>query len=507
MNKVSYRTNFSQTVLSSVGHSGWSADQLTEITGGSWLVPPPPNWFARSVVASRSHLSHVVGPVLFAAHTHMDRARHEQYSNMEPVLANNWDLHGVVPKISDKICGAIVSRFIEGLSPEVPQLIVGDPFKAIIELGIANRMRIQAPVVAVTGSSGKTSTVHMMNKVFGSFLRAYSTYDNYNSRGGMLVVLASAPVDAEIVTLEVAVSAINSPGFRHIKLVRPDVAVITNIGPSHMLPGQTTADVARRKANIFEGMTPGTNVLICSDTEHFDYLAERAKAHGLIVCSYGEKSWANIRLVNYDHDTGKVYVAYPGGEISYELSARGKHMAINSLSCLGVALCCNLDLNAVANGFAAFDSVTGRGETHRLKIGGADVNIIDESYNANPLSMRAAIDLVKHRSLGAGGRKILVLGSMLELGEHEKRYHLELAEPITDARPDKVILVGGLMSELSSVLTKNGLDVQFLNEVNGLKEALTGDVRSGDLMLFKASNGIGLHKAVKSMVSDFAVFN
>lgn len=504
MNQIKYKTNFSEEVLKNGDRSGWTADQLIEVTGGRWHVPPPKEWFARSVVAGRSHVNLVEGPVLFAAHTHMDRARHEQFGNMENVHANNWDLHDVVPKISEKICGAIVSHFIEGLSLSVPQLIMNDPFKAIIELGIANRMRIKAPVIGVTGSSGKTSTVHMMNKVFGSFLRSYSTYDNYNSRGGMLVVLASAPVDAEIIPLEVAISAINSSGFRHIKIVKPDLAVITNIGPSHMLPGQTTHDVARRKANIFEGMEPGANALICSDTEHYEYLVDRANSYGLKVHSYGEKSWANIRLETYDHETGKVSVSYPGGEVSYHLAARGKHMAINSLACIGVALCCNLDLKAVAKGFAAFESVSGRGDIHRLKIGGAEVKIIDESYNANPLSMRAAIDLVKNQACVVGGRRILVLGSMLELGEHEQKYHLELADAIKDARPDKVILVGSLMSELSSVLAKSGLDVEFLTGVNGLKEILSDGACAGDLMLFKASNGIGLHKVVKSLISEFS---
>ncbi len=495
-----YRTDFRKPPVQP-GRPGqtWTAEQLEAVTGGEWLVRPPPGWFVRSLAAGPRHIDMLPTPVMFVAHTHMDRARHEQFSDMTKAQTNNWDLHARLADLHTRLAGAIVATPVDGLPSDFPLLRVDDPFKALIELGAVNRLRIRQPVVAITGSAGKTSTVHMLGEVFGDAMRVHTTYDNYNSRCGTLIVLASAPLDVELVVLEVAGSATAN---RNMKLVAPDVAVITNIGTAHLKPGQTTLDTARRKSGIFQKMKPGATAILCRDTEHFDFIADRARAARLAILTYGGHPQSDIRLADYCLEDGTVAAVISGEAVSYKLRVPGRHMAINSLVCLAVARIIGFDLKRLYQGFAKTSAVAGRGAIIETMIGSNRVRILDESYNANPLSMQASLEMFAAMNMASHSRKILVLGDMLELGDEAQTQHDRLLAAVVACRPARVFLVGRLIARLQDGLMREAIPCEVYEEAGGLLSPLRQALQDGDIVLFKASNGVGLHGIVRRLTAS-----
>lgn len=475
----------------------WTAEQLEAVTGGEWLVRPPPGWFVRSLAAGPSHIDMLANPVMFVAHTYEDRARHEQFSDMSKVQANNWDHHGRLAGLHTRLAGAIVARPVAGLPADFPLLRVDDPFKAVIELGAANRRRIERPVVAVTGSAGKTSTVHMLRQVIGETMRVHVTYDNYNSRCGALIVLASAPLDAGLVVLEVAVSGTAN---RNMGLVAPDITVITNIGTAHLKPGQTTLDTARKKSGLFQHMKPGATAIICRDTEHFDFIADRARVARLSVLTYGEHPESDIRLADYYLEDGTVAAIISGEQISYKLSVPGRHMAVNSLVCLAVAQTIGLDRHVLHTGFANTSAVAGRGAISEATIGSKRLRILDESYNANPLSMQASLEMFAAMQTASDSRKVLVLGDMLELGDEAEAQHYRLLASVVACRPARVFLVGRLIARLQDGLLKEGIPCGTYATAGELLAPLCHGLQDQDLVLFKSSHGVGLHGVVRQLM-------
>ncbi|WP_253444387.1 CapA family protein [Halomonas sp. Y3] len=497
---TSYRTRFSTASLYSSGEGTWNAAQIANITGGRWLVAPPKGWYVNSIVAASSHLNMVPTPTLYVAHTHHDRARHEQYSNLKRADSNPWDSHSRLPSLHDRLAGAIVARPIGGLPDDFPVLQVNDSFQALLEIGIANRSRLSCPVVAVTGSAGKTSTVDMISTVFGNFMSTHATYGNYNSRCGMLISLASASPSTSLVVLEAAVTAINSPDGFHIKQVAPDIAIITNIGTSHLKEGQTTLDTARRKSNIFQRMSRGKTAIICRDSDHYEYMADRAKRAGLNLITYGENPCSDIFLQDYDLKRKSVKARTPGGIFSYRLSAPGRHMALNSLVCLALSYSLKLPLEKLLTGFSKTSPSDGRGQVIEVTWKGKRLRIIDESYNANPLSMRAALELMAAYS--DAGRNILILGEMLEQGSEAETYHDALLPSILACRPARVHLIGALMSRLEAPLTSHGIECTAHATRQGAWPAITHDLQDTDNLLFKGSNSVGLHALVRQLCTD-----
>ncbi|MET3497602.1 CapA family protein [Variovorax boronicumulans] len=480
----------------------WNAAQVAAATGGTWLVAPPPGWFVRSVPRSETFLDMLPGPSLFVVSGEPVRAMHERYAVSPERLKWDWSKHLV--RFQPRLAGAVVSEPVEGLAPDFPVLQVADPIHALIELGATARQRLRGRVVAITGSAGKTSVCRMLAHAFGASHRVFATLDNYNSRVGMLAMLANVSADTDLVVLETAVSGINAPEFQNIKLVQPDLAIVTNIAPSHLAEGQTVLDIARRKANIFEGMRPGGIALLCADTDHFDYLVRRARARRLTVLTYGTAPSADIRLEAHDPATGRVTASHGGRSFSYLLGAKGRHMAVNSLACFAVAHALALDEAKVPAQLASFEAVAGRGQLLALSLGGRRVRLIDETYNANPLSMVSALAMVADEPC-ADGRKVLVLGDMLELGDDAARYHAELVAPIVQCAPARVLLRGPHMRALRERLAAAlppGSVVQAPETLAELGRVLREAIADGDLVLLKGSNGMQLWQIVQDLVKQ-----
>ncbi|MNK65484.1 D-alanyl-D-alanine carboxypeptidase DacD precursor [compost metagenome] len=480
----------------------WNAAQIEAVTGGTWHVAPPPGWFIRSLTRGEGHTPLVPPPTMFVASDYWTLATHERFGDNEG--ERNWDWSESVARMQPTLAGAVLRKPVPGLAPDFPVLLVDDPIQALVELGIAARERLQGKVIGITGSAGKTSVCHMLDHAFAPTHTRFATIDNYNSRVGMLSMLANAPAQTDLVILEVAVSAINAVDYQNIKRVRPDLAVVTNITASHLGEGETVMDVARRKANIFEGMQPGAWAVICTDTDHFDYLVERARARELRVLTYGSAASADFRLDAHDPATGHVRASRPhsdGQRFEYTLGAKGRHMAVNSLVCFAVAHALSLDSGRVPEQLASFAAVKGRGQELSFTLGHRRFRVIDESYNANPLSMTAALASLADQP-GEQGRKLLVLGDMKELGDDTQRHHDALVEPIVQCHPARVFLLGECMTRLHDRLAAalpQSATVQAFDTLEALERALLEQVATDDTVLFKSSNGTGLWQIVRNM--------
>jgi len=411
-----------------------------------------------------------------------------------------WDTHQELSVIQGQISGAIVARQPAGLEPSLPVLQLDDPLHALIELGIAGRQRLLGKVVAITGSAGKTSLAIMLSKSMEQDLHVITNATtNYNSRVGIFHLLANAPEATELVVMEMAVSAIDTPNLAHIKFAKPDIAVITNIAPSHLPPGKTLAYIAKRKGHIMEGVAENGWVVMYRETEHFEELRSRALKRNLNVMTYGVSSDADIRLVNYDEVRNTVVARYSGKEVRYQLQASGIHMALNSLACIAVRKILDKDIPSYLPALGLFEAQAGRGKTHHVVYGGKQLTLVDDSYNANPLSVRMSLDSLRSRQASSC---TLILGDMLELGDKEKEYHQSLLTPIMQLKPSYVLLCGALMHSLWEVLQladKSSTVVRWYKDVESLTAEIDQHIEGGAIILVKGSNKIGLSRLVNEL--------
>ena len=487
----------------------WDAKQIEQITGGKWITAPPPHWYVGSI----SHKSNMIfnedmpEPRMFVATDTKIVARHELYSQFSGKF---WDSHQRLVKIQHRLAGTIIARPLPTLRPSLPALQVDDPLHALMQLGVAGRQRLRGKVVAVTGSAGKSSFSAMLAHAM-SFDRSVSSNarTNYNSRVGLLHLLANTYEHTDLVIMETAVSAINAPNFQNIKLARPDIAVITNIAPSHLPPGKDLNYIARRKANIFMGVQPEGWAVIYRETHCFELLKSKAVERGLNIVTYGQSLDADFQILKFDPELNAITARTIEGRIvEYAMAARGLHMAINSLACLAVRSILGLEIDDFINNLSTFNSLSGRGENISIDLNGKLINIIDESYNSNPLSMEYALSIFN--TLPKHSRKILILGDMLELGDHSIKYHEDLALRVATLKPDCVLACGALMkffwNALEGIWETDPFGKWYPN-VEILQAELAQWLSDGDNVLIKGSNSVGLGKLVKSLQNNDISFS
>lgn len=478
----------------------WTADQLQEITGGRWIVPPPEGWYVGSITHKSKQLESwaLPGPKFLATIDRRMAMRHElsDFTSGRP-----WDIHDKLPALQHLLAGAMVSRPVAGLRPDFPLLQVADPLHALIQLGGFARNRLRGKVVAVTGSAGKTSQSLMLAAAMGpKSAVAGNSALNYNSRVGILHTLANAPEDTDLVIIEAAVSAINAPRFQNIRMVRPDIANVTNVSPSHMVGPDTGLEtVARRKANIIEGIAPGGTLLLNREIACFEIFRAQAEKRGIRLLTFGTGEDADFRLVSYDQSSGRVTAGLPSGALlDYRLAAPGVHMARNSLACVAVRVLLGGDMAAFLQELGEFRPVEGRGAIIQAQYGAGEITLVDESYNANPISMQAAIETFA--AMPVAGRHVVALGDMAELGGGASVYHRELAPHLRSARPDVVLLCGKMMKELQAELEKScphGMKVRHFPDAAALTAAIGDSLACGDGILVKASNSVGLGRLIE----------
>lgn len=399
---------------------------------------------------------------------------------------------------------AIVSRPDDAMRDAGPLLIVDDALAALEAMGRGARARSTAHVIAVTGSVGKTTTKDALKIALSSCGETHASVSSFNNQWGVPLTLARLSRTAQYGVFEVGM---NHAGEIEtlIDMVRPHTAIITSIAESHLGHFASLGDIARAKAEIFTGMVAGGVAIINRDTEFFGQLRDAAQAQGITdIRSFGEHEDADIRLKRVNlHDTCScVTASVRGQDVTYKLGAAGKHVVMNSLAVLAACEAAGADLARCALALAGITPPSGRGVRHHLSIDGIQVTVIDESYNANPASMRAALEMLGASQPSGRGRRIAVLGDMLELGDHSDRLHAELVAPLNAAGVDVVFACGSAMNGLWQRLPASMQGAYELSS-NELIAPLLASIRADDVIMIKGSLGSRMAPVVEAIIKQY----
>lgn len=393
---------------------------------------------------------------------------------------------------------------------QVPMIVVDDVLAALTRLGLASRARSKAQIIAVTGSVGKTTTKEALRHVLSSCGKVHASAASFNNHWGVPLTLARMPEDADYGVFEI--------GMNHhdeirplVKMVQPHVAAITLIAPAHLGHFANLEEIAVAKAEIFEGVLLGGYALLNRDDKRFKQLEALATAAGVEhIATFGEnaRSTYKLRDLVMKADCSCITVSIAGQEAAVKIGAPGRHIVQNMLAVLGAAHLVGADMTKVVLALGTLQAEAGRGAQYRLRHGDGTFTLIDESYNANPTSMRAALSLLEatepqHEGEEAG-RRIAVLGDMLELGKQSSKLHGDLARPIVDAKVNMLFIGGAHMSALKSAMPAE-IHVEYREHVDELLPLVVKAVRPGDVVMIKSSKSIGFVKIVNALLKKYAV--
>jgi UDP-N-acetylmuramoyl-tripeptide--D-alanyl-D-alanine ligase len=384
--------------------------------------------------------------------------------------------------------------------------IVHDVLKAMENLGRAARKRSKARIVAVTGSVGKTSTKEALRKVLSDAGPTHASDKSFNNHWGVPLTLCRLPESARYAIFEIGM---NHAGeiIPLVDMVRPHVALVTNVAPVHLEHFANVEAIALAKAEIFSGLVKGGVAVLNRDIETFGLLETAAKASPAgYVLSFGANVAADAHLVQFDPEEtfSRIYARVLRQDLNFRLGAPGRHMAINALGVLLTARAVGLDLAAAAASLAGVAPAQGRGARETLWLGALSrAVLIDESYNANPASMRAAIELLGAARPTGEGRRIAVLGDMLELGPTGPDLHAALKEDLARHWVDVVFTAGPLSRHLFDALPleKRGA---WTENAAALEPLVAEALRAGDVVMVKGSNGSKLHALAAGLKARFA---
>ena len=451
----------------------WTATELAAATGGRLTVP----FDATGVAIDTRALA--PGDLFVALH------------------GENRDGHAfVADALACGAAGAMVAR-PGAAGPEAPLLVVDDTLSGLTALGAAGRARFGGRLVAVTGSVGKTTTKEMLRVILAAQAPTHAAAASHNNHWGVPLTLARLPAAAGFCVAEL--------GMNHAgeiaplaRLARPHVAVITAIAAAHIGHLGSLDAIAAEKAAILAGLEPGGTAILPADTEHLPLLRAAARAAGVAhVVTFGADPSADVRLTAVATDGAETRLRAVFGDetIALRLAAPGRHLALNALAALAASVALGVPAAAAARALEGFAPLAGRGARRRLALQGGSALLLDESYNANGASMRAALAV-----LGAqpAARRIAVLGDMLELGAHGPAEHAALA-PAVVAACDCVFACGPLMRHLCAALPAE-LPARHAADAAALAAELVAAIRPGDAVLVKGSLGSNMKLVVAALV-------
>jgi UDP-N-acetylmuramoyl-tripeptide--D-alanyl-D-alanine ligase len=389
-------------------------------------------------------------------------------------------------------------------APDAPLLVVDDVLAGLVDLARAARARLKAQVIAVTGSVGKTSTKEALRRVLGAQGETHASAASFNNHWGVPLSLARCPATVRFAIFEIGM---NHAGEIEplVNMVRPHVAVITTVEPVHLEFFAGIEAIADAKAEIFTGVEPGGTVVLNRDNSQFARLQRRARKLGIdSIVSFGadKKSDARLLDVSLHAACSAVHANILGHDVTYKLGMPGRHMAMNSLAVLAAASLAGADLALAALSLSQIEPAAGRGVRRTLETASGEATLIDESYNANPASMAAALNVLGQAAVGPHGRRIAVLGDMLELGPTGAALHRGLADAIKANHIDLVYCCGPLMRNLWDALS-TGKRGGYAESAAGLEAQAVAAIRAGDAIMVKGSLGSKMKIIVNALEKRF----
>ena len=411
----------------SISNPLWTAAQAAQATGGKALLGRAGDWQVTGVSIDSRSL---------------------QAGDLFVPLTDVRDGHEFIPQARAAKAGAVLSA----QETDAPALIVDDTLEALTKLGQAACARSNALRIGVTGSVGKTSVKEALAHMFTGFGNTHKSLKSYNNHWGVPLTMARMAQDSEYGVFELGMNHAGEMSALS-KMLRPDIAIITNVAGAHLAHFKNIKAIALAKAEIIDGLSAQGILILNGDNEYSALIAKQAKAAGINsnnILSFGHGAANDIAIVDVRKhpQVTNIRLRIDGQQIDVTLPLVGSHWVSNIAACMAVAKAAGIDLRKAARRFRTLAPIKGRGMRHDLTLDGKSVTVIDESYNANPASMNAAIDAL---SLSTG-RKIVVLGDMLELGADERAMHADLLKPIVAAKVARVFMVGTHMRALESAL-------------------------------------------------------
>lgn len=460
----------------------WTWDELAASLGGRFSGPAPDSVSGVSIDTRTL----AAGDVFFA------------------IKGDNSDGHDYLPQaFAAGAALAVVSRDME--AAEGWRLLrVDDTLEALNALGRAGRSRSPARIVAVTGSVGKTGTKEMLRLMLSRLGATHASDKSYNNHWGVPLSLARLPRDAAYAVFEIGM---NHPGeiTPLTKMVRPHAGIVTTVGPVHIEFFPSVAAIAEAKAEIFHGLMPGGAAILNRDNEHFALLAARAAESGAVrIVGFGASPEAEARLLSCraEDEGSAVEADILGNRLAFRLGAPGAHLAMNAVAALAALAAMGADMQRAASALAAFGAPAGRGARSFHAVAGGTLLLIDESYNANPASMQAALNMLSYAPGNAAARRIAVLGDMLELGASAGSLHRGLAPAIETAHIDRVYACGPHMRALYEELPAS-VRGAWRDHSAALKDILLAELRAGDTVMIKGSLGSRMGLLVEAIRENY----
>lgn len=395
---------------------------------------------------------------------------------------------------------ALVETGYQRTPSDAALLRVEETLEGLRGIARAARQRSSARIAAVTGSVGKTGTKEALRACLARIGATHAAERSFNNHWGVPLTLARMPVASRYGVFEI--------GMNHAgeieplaRLIRPHVAIITTVEPVHLEFFGSLAAIAEAKAEIFAGLEPGGTAVLNRDNAFFELLAQRARRHGARVVSFGRHESADVRpdVWGLGAEGSDIVVRIGGRRIAYRLGAPGAHVAHNSLAVVAALEALGADVEAAVGALADVQAEKGRGSRMEVKLEDGAMLLIDESYNANPASMRSALSTMATVPRSRFGRRIVVLGDMLELGPESGRLHEDLKEPVDAAEVDLVFACGPDMRRLYAALpaARRG---EWAETSQGILAPLLATVRSGDVVMVKGSLGSRMAPLVDALI-------
>ncbi|NBU13854.1 MAG: UDP-N-acetylmuramoylalanyl-D-glutamyl-2,6-diaminopimelate--D-alanyl-D-alanine ligase [Alphaproteobacteria bacterium] len=466
-----------------------------------------------SALMTRDFIENILGVKATAAFSSItgvsiDTRTLEQGNLFVALSGEQQDGHAFVETAFSKGAAAalVLKKNLTSLSAYGPLIPVDDCLSALVNLGVAARARLssRARVIAITGSVGKTGTKEALRLVLSKQGNTHASVASYNNHFGVPLTLArmSEAIDYGIFEIGMNHAGEIEPLTRQ---VRPHVALITTVEAVHIENFPNVEAIADEKSALFLGLEDGGTAIINRDNPHYERMwTQASRSRAGRVLSFGENPFADIRLAGLKSDAegSDIIAEINGVALSYRLGSPGKHLALNSLGVLAACLAVGADIEAAAHALADVKPPQGRGS--RLSWGAGDrrITLIDESYNANPTSMRAAFALLAQTKIGERGRRIAIIGDMLELGRDAEAMHAGLAASIEDYNIDRVYACGPLMHALFDALPKTKQGGWFEHS-RLLAASLSDAIHAGDAVMIKGSNGSRMREVVDALKNRF----
>jgi UDP-N-acetylmuramoyl-tripeptide--D-alanyl-D-alanine ligase len=406
----------------------------------------------------------------------------------------------VAQALSNGAVAALVNHAVDGVSLE-QQIIVTDTNLALQQLGAAARARSAAKFIGITGSVGKTGSKEMLAAALAPLGNVYATYGNLNNHLGVPLTLANMPLETQFAVIEM--------GMNHAgeiaplsNMARPHVALITTVDAVHLEHFANVEAIADEKAAIFAGMQDGGVAVLNHDNPHFTRLKNHAEAVMDRVLSFGSNAESLCRMTGYriENNHSVVEASIAGTALTYALGTIGKHWAIASVAVLGVVDALRGDLAKASAALQHFEEPAGRGKIRDLAVKGGHLRLVDDAYNASPISMKGAIEKIAEirNTSQERFRTVIVLGDMLELGEGAEDLHVGLMPAIINNQMDLVFAAGKFMQKLYDALPET-MRGAYRATSRELAPVVVQSLRHRDIVLVKGSHGSRMELVVEAM--------